>query len=1012
MKTRPASARLLPALSLLAVVLASPAAPARLAAAVAAPGTIAGQVSNAATGSFLAGAIVTVVGTDRTAVTDREGRYRFTGLPPGPAELLVSFSGLDAQRVAVTIGREAPAVRDVELTSEIYLLESFTVAGEREGTAKAEALRRQAPNVMNALSADSFGNRADANIASLLENVEGIAAIYNDNEARQVSIRGIDGNLNSVMMNGQQLASSAGGTGRNFFFDQQGLGHVESIEVYKAATPDMAGASVGGGINLVTKSAFDRTAKRQFIYSAGFSTQSTYLKYAPKWKEPIAGLSPFFNFSYLDVLGAKRNLGIALTTSLTNFQVATMRPVLTHFTRDAGPTAVTGYSRRPWTVNRTKLLSGVTLDYRWSAITTASLRLTYNYTHNLSSGPQANLSAAATLATVDAAGNRTGGGFVSPNFTSARTDVFAGASSTSTLINNLTYEFGQTISLQPTVRHRFETWDIDYGLSYSDDIMRKDRGSRDHGGATLALPNVGWTLDFSRDPVLARVTQTAGPDMYNLNNYTSLQFNQNARGNSSRVLVAHANLKKHLALARPAYVKAGASYQRESRRLETDTHRYNYAGPDGLAGTADDRAGLALFTETGAKPYDHADYRQYMQDTGGLIRFPDAYAIARHKRENPAYWVEDEAFGVQTTLLSRRQITEEISAAYAMGHLRLGRASVLAGARVEETKAAGEGPLNYISPAERARRAAWIGTVTPAEALRRAIAQYGGRRTNSGNYTNVLPSVHLKYEPLDRLVTRASWSTGIGRPAFGNIIPSDTVDDTTLRVTANNPNLKAQYVHSYDLMAEYYLPTQGLISAGVFRKDISDFIFTNTSVIDPGPNNGFGGEYAGYTLTTQSNRGSAKVQGMEFSYRQQLTFLPGWARGFGVNATYTKLKTEGNYGGNVALSTSSLQGFVPQTGAFGLTYRGYNLELRLQAVFYDEYLAAANTDLRLQQWWRSRHVWNWKSRYNFSRKWGLFFDVDNFTGAYGSELYRGFKDRPNQFGTFVPRIQVGVGGQF
>jgi TonB-dependent receptor len=262
------------------------------------------------------------------------------------------------------------------------------------------------------------------------------------------------------------------------------------------------------------------------------------------------------------------------------------------------------------------------------------------------------------------------------------------------------------------------------------------------------------------------------------------------------------------------------------------------------------------------------------------------------------------------------------------------------------------------------------------------------------------------------VITRASWSTGIGRPAFGNIIPSDTVDDTNLRVTANNPNLKAQYVHSYDLIAEYYFPSQGMISAGVFQKDISDFIFSNTSVIGPGADNGFGGEYTGYTLTTQSNRGSAKVQGMEFSYRQQLTFLPGWARGFSVNATYTKLKTEGNYGGNVALSTSSLQGFVPQTGAFGLTYRGYNMELRLQAVFYDEYLAAANTDPRLQQWWRSRSTWNWKSKYNFSRKLSVFLDIDNVTGAHGSELYRGYRDRPNQFGTFEPKIQVGVSGQF
>ena len=46
-------------------------------------GVLTGQVSNAATGGYLKAATVTIKGTSRVAVTDREGRYRFTGLPAG-----------------------------------------------------------------------------------------------------------------------------------------------------------------------------------------------------------------------------------------------------------------------------------------------------------------------------------------------------------------------------------------------------------------------------------------------------------------------------------------------------------------------------------------------------------------------------------------------------------------------------------------------------------------------------------------------------------------------------------------------------------------------------------------------------------------------------------------------------------------------------------------------------------------------------------------------------------------
>ncbi|MDO8541370.1 MAG: hypothetical protein Q7S40_13100 [Opitutaceae bacterium] len=40
--------------------------------------TLTGQVSNQATQSYLEGAVVQLAGTNRTAVTDREGRYEFT----------------------------------------------------------------------------------------------------------------------------------------------------------------------------------------------------------------------------------------------------------------------------------------------------------------------------------------------------------------------------------------------------------------------------------------------------------------------------------------------------------------------------------------------------------------------------------------------------------------------------------------------------------------------------------------------------------------------------------------------------------------------------------------------------------------------------------------------------------------------------------------------------------------------------------------------------------------------
>jgi TonB-dependent receptor len=348
-----------------------------------------------------------------------------------------------------------------------------------------------------------------------------------------------------------------------------------------------------------------------------------------------------------------------------------------------------------------------------------------------------------------------------------------------------------------------------------------------------------------------------------------------------------------------------------------------------------------------------------------------------------------------------------------MGNLRLGPVSVLTGARIEETEVWGEGGVNYISPEEAARRAAWVGAVTPAEAERRVIAQYGGRASDSGKYRVVLPGVHLKYEPLPGFLTRLSWSTGVGRPPFGNVIPNTSINDSARTVSVSNPELKPQRANNYDFSAEYYFRPQGMVTLGLFKKDISDYIYTDSSqVIGTGANNGFDGDYPGYRLTTTRNGGSAKIEGIELSYQQQLVFLPGWMKGFGVYANYTKLKTEGNYGGTAVLTNNSLPGFIPKNGNLGLGYRGYGFDLRVQAVYRGTYLYANSTDPALVRYQASRVLWNWKSRYAFTRAFSVFLDVENVFEAPLDEVYYVYKDRTAFYREFHAKINAGITGRF
>src|SRR4051812_52114 len=95
--------------------------------------SLAGVVTNAATGRALEGARVVLGTTGRDTFTDQTGSFRFNGISPGPVVMRVSFTGLNAVDVPVDVPPGVRTQRDVGLTADIYTMGKFVVSGEREG---------------------------------------------------------------------------------------------------------------------------------------------------------------------------------------------------------------------------------------------------------------------------------------------------------------------------------------------------------------------------------------------------------------------------------------------------------------------------------------------------------------------------------------------------------------------------------------------------------------------------------------------------------------------------------------------------------------------------------------------------------------------------------------------------------------------------------------------------------------------------------------------------------------
>lgn len=634
------------------------------------------------------------------------------------------------------------------------------------------------------------------------------------------------------------------------------------------------------------------------------------------------------------------------------------------------------------------------VDYKLSSHTVLSLAGNYSWyyqfsdvrTHTITAAPSAAELAnpAAGFATVDANGNRTGGGFLNPNLSDTYTEWFQKTGASSRLVASATDRVSVAYQIQPSVVHKFPGLTIDYGASYSSSVTWFDFGpdnrhykSRPKGSVTTpALTNIGFKVDRSRSLAWPSFIQTAGKDIYDLNSYTgAMTLGDSTRGGVENILSGQLNLKKDFNVGVPAWIKTGGSYQRQSRRTWSHAKTYTFLGNDGIAGNAEDNIGQFLDTSGSIT----SDYFHGWRPAP----YASPYLAAKDLATRPERWSVDTAGMATNEFNGRRIVSESVTAAYLMGNVRLDQVSVMGGLRMEETAVKGEGPQTK-------------------SGVRSVV-------TREGKYRDVFPGVHLKYAPSRNWQVRGSYSTSIGRPPFGSIIPLDTVNDNAMTISASNPNLQPQHADNFDLSVEHYFEPVGVLSAGLFLKEISNFIFTdNSQKVAAGPNNGFGGQYEGYTITTSRNGGAARYRGYELAYRQQFRFLPGFWSGFGVNANFTQLQTRGDYGGTV--QTDKLARFVPKYASLGISYIRGKLNLRLISVWQSEYFNGVNADPALMQYSKQRFTMNFKSEYNWTKRVRFFLDVDNLNAASVAEFYYYVPTHVNQDRIASPRYIFGIKG--
>jgi len=957
---------------------------------VRASGGLAGNVRNANTGQYLEGAEVTLVERNTSILTVRDGTFQFLGLPAGTYTLRVTYTGLDVQSQAVEVTERGIVALPIALTSAVYNLDPFVVAGVREGNAASITQQRNADGVMNVVAMDAFGNVADGNVGNFLQRLPGVGAILELGDVVGIGVRGTPPGMNAFTIDGTTTAAAsstiyAGATGsdRAVPVDQIPSDFIKEVQLIKAPTPDIPANSIGGTANMITKSALD-VKGTQFSYRLG-GNLNTFRREQRTW-------TPTGSFTYLTKLGRNENVGLAWSGSYAETQNGRDRVQMAR-------SQTQNYTTQARTLNdwATRLRAASNVKFNFRPLDTVDLSFGVAYTYYSFQQPRYDWNFTSVSRVADysrVSRSQIEAGTVPRDTTNQTAGTAPGSSPYFTEMLNASFQNIGSGSARHSRTYKF-TGDADIRLKAEQSLSLKAAFSPSkfstrfqtlNATRLAAAPGVGIAVDSSRDIFRPIYRQTFGPNLGVGTDFSQFTATRtiSANDNEDRVVNLKADYGKHFTNGETKFqLKSGLLFQEQKRKEAPYSPVWNYVGPDGVAGRN---------PSTGLNDDNIAQWVQRAPGYGLFNNlFPqrdalDFPAFMTYFNEHPGQFRESGTTVSQGP--QHREMTEDVSAAYVMGTAYVHGLRLVGGVRAEESD------IHAIGQNRDPRN--------PTDTL----------RTRDGNYRNYFPSLHLRYTATKDVVLRASYSTGAARADFADLYPNTTVSynqNTGLgTVNSATPELKPAYSRNYDLSAEWYAGPAGVISGSGFYKKISNFLATETTTIGNGSSNGFGGLYEGFDLITTANAGDATVKGYELNFMHQFVWLPQPFNTLTLNANYTRTKTKGAY----ANGAGELIAFIPRMANVGLSGRYKKIEARVSYNLKGGYLRAYNANPDLRSHTTSVGTWDFNVQYQFHRRLTVFVDLVNAFNQWESWYTGSDRLRVTMAEVYGTRLNVGLSGRF
>lgn len=819
-------------------------------------------------------------------------------------------------------------------TTQDGALEEIVVTGFRESLNAALTVKRSSVGAVDAIVAEDIADFPDLNLAESIQRIPGVAIARQGGEGRNISVRGLGPQFTRVRINGMEALTTTGGTdaaggtnrARQFDFNIFASELFNSIKVNKSSSADLEEGSLGATVDLQVARPFDYDGLT-FVVGGQLGYNDLQEDLDPRGTMLISN-------TFAD--GA---FGVLFSVAYSDRKF-----------RDDGASTVR-WQNGGWSAANLESYSGpYSLDDFNSAFRPRIPR------YDLYDNTQERLGVTAsfqfrpsdsTLFTFDALyadldSTRTEQFLEIPNLSSGLGGVdildaeIRGPNMVYALFNDIDIRSEQRFDILET---KFKQFTLSMEHNFTDDVqltalIGRAESNHDNPVQTTLLWDIadadGVYYDYrggSRLPVINYGTaDVTNPEAWTLsqirlrpqsadNSFDNLSADLRWQMTDSTALKFGAQLKKYefdTTSARRASETTSAAEQAIARSQYARLVNLSRSDLDTPAGNTnrwvvpDVHAATSIF-----------DLRNY-----------SAYGVSTTNDPGNNFGVDEEDTGAYVQL----EFETQLGSVPVRGNI---------GVRYVETKQEATG---------------WARVPSGLELL-----------TIEHEYDNTLPSLNLVADITDDFLIRFGAAKAMTRAGLGSLNPglSLSIAGNNKTVTAGNPFLDPYEADTYDLSFEWYFAEESLLSLAVFYKDIGSFVQTiratgnfsdnpfglpdsyaiaqcETSIgaFDPNDPTQVADCLSNWGFNLPTNTPGGDLKGVEISYQQPFTFLPGVFSDFGVILNYTYVDSEVQYlntAGELA-AEETLTGLSKRSANATLYYDNGTFSARVSAAYRDEYL--------------------------------------------------------------------------